>query len=117
MKAVVAWSGLVVMGPVPPVVVLIVSWSKRGSAARRHALAAVVMWVVILAVYLPVWVVGVMMHLDRPETYAIVVAVVCFVVTLCISTVGALLAWRMPVIGSMSDPATPAGPTPEGDPS
>lgn len=49
-----SWAGLLCGGPVLPLVILAVSWSKPESLARRHALLASLMWAAVLVVYVPV---------------------------------------------------------------
>jgi len=94
-----AWAGWACGGPVVPGAVLAMSWSKRESLARRHALAAVAMWAVALAVWLPVFVFGVALRSDDPAPATVITAVALGVVTLAASIVGVTLALLAPVRG------------------
>ena len=40
-------------GPIIPAIVLALNWSKPQSLARRQAMIATIMWVVVLAIYVP----------------------------------------------------------------
>lgn len=93
-----AWVGWACGGPLVPLVLLAVSWSKRDSLARRHALAATVMWAVALAIWLPVLTVGVFLRPSDPAVYAVVVAVGLGLGTLGLSVAGAILALRSPLV-------------------
>jgi hypothetical protein len=76
-----------------------VSWSKRASLARQHALAATVMWAAALAVWLPVFFFGIVVRGDDPATGAVIVAVALGAATLVVSIVGVVTALRAPLAG------------------
>lgn len=76
---------------------LVLSWSRRESLARSHALVPTVMWIVALAVWLSVFVFGILFRLDDPAPAASVVAVVLDVATLAVSIGGVIAALRSPV--------------------
>jgi hypothetical protein len=91
------WLGALFMGPLVPAIVLGITWRARGSLARRHALAATVLWTVLLAVYLPVFVVGMLIpafHGESPRWWAIAVAIVVALTSWTATAVGLLLIWK-----------------------
>ena len=91
------WSGIFCGGFLIPVVLLAINWSKIDSLARHHALIATVMWCVVLAVYVPAsfW----MVFVSRgPTALFWIIWVVAVTVTLGMSAVNAIRAWRAPVL-------------------
>lgn len=91
------WLGALITGPIVPGVVLVMSWNARGSLVRRHALAATVMWSVLLAVYLPVFLFGMFLpalHGDPPPWWTLAVAGVVIVVSWTGTAIGLGLAWK-----------------------
>lgn len=91
------WLGALFMGPLVPAIVLGITWRARGSLARRHALAATVLWTVLLAVYLPVFVIGMFIpafHGESPRWWAIALAILVALTSWTATVVGLLLVFR-----------------------
>lgn len=73
-----SWVGAPFSGGLLPLGLLLATWYDRGSLTRRHALAATALWAVLMAVYIPVFLLGMLLPAFRgepPRTWAIAVAV------------------------------------------
>ncbi len=81
-----------------PGVLLAVNWKQRESLARRHALFACLMWCVVIVLYAPVTVWAFAFGGPRAVFWAVYVVAVAG--TLCLSTVGLVLALRAPIVPS-----------------
>jgi hypothetical protein len=106
-----AWAGIFVGGPIVPIVILALNWSKTGSLARRHAKVATIIWVVVLAVYVPM-VLRIFTSPGAPDAAFFVVLAIVVVVTWGSAIVGVVQALRAPV----APPAWPAMPPGYGPP-
>lgn len=93
-----SWVGWACGGPILPVVILAVSWPQRESLARRHALLASVVYVVTLAVWLPVFLFGILLRPESPAPVAVIVGVALTVGMLVVSLVGVVVALRSPLV-------------------
>ena len=85
------WAGAPFSGGLVPVVFLIVTWNERGSLTRRHALAASVLWVSLIAIYVPVFVIGMFIPAfqgEPPRPWAMAIAVAFFVTSWIATIVG-----------------------------
>src|SRR5690606_6518871 len=91
------WVGAPFSGGLVPLVLLIVTWKDRGSLARRHALAATALWAVLMAIYIPVFFLGMLLPAfqgEPPRTWAIAVAVAFFVISWGAAVVGVAVVFR-----------------------
>jgi len=100
-----AWGGVVVGGPVVPIVILVLNWSRRDSLARAHAKVATIVWLVALALYLPM-LVRMFSNRFTPDAGFFVVLLLVLVITWGSAIVGAVKAFRSPV-AAQSWPAAP----------
>jgi hypothetical protein len=77
-------------------VLLIITWKNRGSLTRRHALAATLLWAVLLAIYVPVFAFGWFVPAfngNSPDTWAVATTVALFAVGWAAAVIGALVVW------------------------
>lgn len=95
--AAVVWAGLFAGGPLLPVVLLVVSWSRVGSLTKRHAVAACCMHLAALLIWVPVVVSQLMLTTDDPPVWVFVLAGVLFLTMVLCSVAGLVLALRAPV--------------------
>ena len=58
--AAVAWGGAIMSGPVAPGAIWVIARRQPESLALRFARPATVFWVVVLLIYVPVWLIGLM---------------------------------------------------------
>lgn len=96
--AVVTWIGLFVGGPILPVILLIITWARRGSLARRHATAACLMWLVLLGIWVPVVVSQLMLSTTEPGAWVVALAAALFAIALLCSITGLIRALRAQVV-------------------
>lgn len=95
--AAVSWVGAPFTGGLVPLALLLATWKDRGSLTRRHALAATTLWAVLMAVYLPVFFFGMFLPAfqgEPPRTWAIAVAIACFVISWGAVAVGVAMVVR-----------------------
>lgn len=110
-----SWVGAPFSGGLVPLGLLLATWNDRGSLTRRHALAATALWSVLMGVYIPVFVLGMLLpafHGDPPRTWAIAVAVAFLVISWGAAAVGVALVVRsarraQPRDGIGGSPAAP----------
>ncbi len=91
------WAAAPLSGGLVPLVLLIVTWKDRGSLTRRHALAATALWAVLMATYIPVFLLGMFLPAfqgEPPRTWAIAVAVAFFVISWGAVVVGVAVVLR-----------------------
>lgn len=87
------WVGAVFSGGLVPLVFLIITWKDKGSLTRRHAVAATVLWAVLMAIYIPTFIFGMFIPAwsgEPPRTWAVVTAV-AFAVISWSTTIGGLV--------------------------
>ena len=114
--AVVAWGGAMLAGPLVPGVVWVVSRHQTGSLARREAKFATIVWGIVLAIWVPVVVFGLMVPAfttepsenDAPPVGLLFVGLVLVVVSWTISITGLSRSLRSTV--RPAPPLLPAAP-------
>ena len=95
--AAVVWAGLIAGGPLLPLVLLVVSWSRVGSLTKRHAIAACSLWLATLGIWAPVVVSQLMLTTDDPPVWVFALAGALFLTMLLCSVAGLVLALRAPL--------------------
>jgi len=96
-QALIAWAGVFCGGPIIPVVILVMNWTKPQSLARRQALLASIMMGVIFLIYVPF--VGRMAVQGGPDTAFWIVWVGVVTVTLVVTIVQVVRVARTPIAG------------------
>jgi hypothetical protein len=76
-----------------------VTWQHRETPSRAHAITATVIWSVLLAIYLPVFVVGIFLpslenNSTGPRLWAVVVAIVIALTSWICTAAGLLVVHR-----------------------
>lgn len=90
------WAGAPFSGGLVPMVLLIITWKYRGSLTRRHALAATMLWAVLLAIYLPVFLFGWFIpgfNGNNPDALAVAIVLALFVMAWAAAAIGVLVVW------------------------
>lgn len=95
--AAIVWAGLFAGGPLLPLVLLVVSWSRSGSLTKRHAAAACAMHLVALGIWVPVVFSQLMLTTDDPPVWVFALAGALFLTMLLCSIAGLVLALRASV--------------------
>lgn len=101
------WAGAPFSGGLVPVALLIITWKNRGSLTRRHALAATLVWAVLLAIYLPAFLFGWFIPAfsgTGPEPWAVTTVVALFVMAWTTAVIGVVVVW----VSSRRTTAAPA---------
>lgn len=90
------WVGAPFGGLIPGVL-LVVTWRDRGCLVRRHALAATIFWVALLAIYVPVFLLGILVpafHRDPISGWVVATVAGLFVVSWLATGLGAAAVHR-----------------------
>lgn len=93
------WLGALFTGFVLPVALLLATWRDRGSLTRRHAMAASIVWIIALALYLPIFFIGIWIPAFNghpPQAWAVIGAVAIAVTSWVATAVGLIAVWRTP---------------------
>lgn len=103
--AAIVWGGLFSGGPLLPIAIFIVTRSRAGSLAKRHAVAAFLMWLLLPSVWLPAVLYQVFIARGNPGVWFIALAGAIMLTILTCSVVGFVLAVRAP-IAPQSNPSS-----------
>ncbi len=94
-QALIAWAGVFCGGPLIPLVILALNWTKPESLARRQAILASIMMGVILLIYVPF--VARMAVQGGPDTAFWIVWTVVVAITVVVTIVQVVRVARVPI--------------------
>lgn len=113
--AVICWLGALFTGPIAPIVVLVLGRNDRVTPTRAHAIAATAVWGLSSAIYLPVFLFGILLpsfYRDSggPRPWALLVALAIAATTWIATCVGLVVVYRQQRRGAWTDAVQPNPP-------